>query len=50
MIDSSEFCLKGPAYSGSFVRADIIDPLNLSVAHAAEILSSFLNGRSSLSP
>lgn len=57
MTDNAELRLKNPAHPGAFVKADIIDPLNLSVTDAAEVLgitraalSSFLNGRSSLSP
>lgn len=57
MTDNEELRLKNPAHPGAFVKADIIDPLNLSVTDAAEVLgitraalSSFLNGRSSLSP
>jgi addiction module HigA family antidote len=57
MTDNAELRLKNPAHPGAFVKADIIDALNLSVTDAAEVLgitraalSSFLNGRSSLSP
>lgn len=57
MADNAELRLKNPADPGALVNADIIDPLNLSVTDAAEVLgitraalSSFLNGRSSLSP
>ena len=45
-----------PAHPGQFIRMEIIDPLDLSVTKAAEILgvtrpalSALLNGRSSLS-
>ena len=46
-----------PAHPGRFIRMEIIEPLNLSVTRAAEIigvtrpaLSALLNGRASLSP
>ncbi len=46
-----------PAHPGQFIRMEIIEPLNLSVTRAAEIigvtrpaLSALLNGRASLSP
>lgn len=57
MTESTDFRLKNPPHPGTFVKTDIIDPLNLSVTEAAEALritraalSAFLNGRSSLSP
>ena len=46
-----------PAHPGQFIKMEIIEPLNLSVTRAAEIigvtrpaLSALLNGRASLSP
>ena len=46
-----------PAHPGQFIRMEVIEPLNLSVTRAAEILgvtrpalSALLNGRASLSP
>jgi addiction module HigA family antidote len=49
--------LKNPPHPGSFVRSEIIEPMELSVTAAAEALgitraalSSFLNQRSALSP
>jgi antitoxin HigA-1 len=46
-----------PAHPGQFVRMEVIEPLNLSITHAARILgvtrpalSALLNGRSALSP
>ena len=49
--------MAGPAHPGQFIRMEIIEPLNLSVTRAAEIigvtrpaLSALLNGRASLSP
>ena len=46
-----------PAHPGQFIRMEIIEPLDLSVTRAAEILgvtrptlSALLNGRASLSP
>lgn len=46
-----------PAHPGHFIRMEIIEPLELSVTKAAEILgvtrpalSALLNGRTSLSP
>lgn len=51
------FRLTEPPHPGSFVRSEIIEPLRLSITEAAEALgitraalSTFLNGRSSLSP
>lgn len=48
---------KPPPHPGAFVKAEVIEPLNLSVTDAAEALgitraalSTFLNGRSNLSP
>ena len=46
-----------PAHPGQFIRMEIIEPLDLSITRAAEILgvtrpalSALLNGRASLSP
>ena len=46
-----------PAHPGAFVRAEVLEPLELSVTRAAEILgvrratlSDFLNGNATLSP
>ena len=46
-----------PAHPGQFIRMEIIDPLDLSITKAAEVLgvtrpalSALLNGRASLSP
>jgi addiction module HigA family antidote len=46
-----------PAHPGQFIRMEVIEPLNLSVTHAARILgvtrptlSALLNGRAALSP
>ncbi|MCU0832468.1 MAG: HigA family addiction module antitoxin [Rhizobiaceae bacterium] len=57
MTAASHFRLKSPPHPGSFVRTEIIDPLELSVTQAADVLgvtrpalSAFLNQRSSLSP
>lgn len=53
----SNFRLKNPPHPGSFVRTEIIDPTELTVTAAADVLgitraalSAFLNERSSLSP
>src|SRR5262245_30663582 len=55
MIES--FRLKNPPHPGGFVRAEIVEPLGLSVTAAASALgvtraalSTLLNERSSLSP
>jgi addiction module HigA family antidote len=57
MKETANFRLKNPPHPGGFVRAEIIDPLELSVTAAAgalgvtrAALSTFLNQRSSLSP
>ena len=57
MGEAKSFRLKTPPHPGSFVRTEIIEPLELSVTGAAEVLgitraalSAFLNERSSLSP
>jgi addiction module HigA family antidote len=49
--------MKNPGHPGPFVRAEILEPLDLSVTRAAEVLgvtrpalSALLNGRASLSP
>lgn len=54
---AENFRLKNPPHPGSFVRTEIVEPLGLSVTAAAGVLgitraalSTFLNGRSSLSP
>lgn len=46
-----------PAHPGQFIRMEVIEPLNLSVTKAAQILgvsrpalSALLNGRAALSP
>lgn len=53
----SGFRLKNPAHPGGFVRHEIIEPLELSVTAAAEVLgvtratlSTLLNERAHLSP
>ncbi len=57
MMENANLRLKNPAHPGGFVRHEIIEPLELSVTSAAvalgvtrPALSTFLNGRSSLSP
>lgn len=57
MHEKGSFRLKNPPHPGGFVRSEIIEPLDLSVTAAAEVLgvtraalSTFLNRRSSLSP
>ena len=49
--------MKNPAHPGGFVRAEVIEPLRLSVTDAAKALgvtrpalSAFLNQRANLSP
>ncbi len=49
--------MKSPAHPGGFVKTEVIEPLSLSVTHAAQALgitraalSAFLNERASLSP
>jgi addiction module HigA family antidote len=56
MKDDAGMRLANPPHPGAFVKSEIIGPLDLSVTEAAEVLgitraalSSFLNGRSSLS-
>ena len=46
-----------PAHPGSFVRTEVLEPLDLTVTRAAEVLgvtrpalSALLNGRAALSP
>jgi addiction module HigA family antidote len=46
-----------PAHPGQFIKMEVIEPLNLSVTHAARALgvtraalSALLNGRAALSP
>jgi addiction module HigA family antidote len=57
MTGAPSLRLKNPVHPGSFVRAEVIEPLALSVTEAAGVLgitrtalSTFLNERSSLSP
>ena len=57
MTENTNFRLKSPPHPGMFVRGEIMEPLELSVTAAADVLgvtratlSAFLNGRSSLSP
>lgn len=49
--------MKNPAHPGGFVKSEIIEPLGLSVTHAAQVLgvtraalSAVLNERANLSP
>jgi addiction module HigA family antidote len=49
--------MKSPSHPGAFIRAEIIEPLGLTVTEAARILgvtrpalSNLLNGNASLSP
>lgn len=51
------FRMKSPAHPGSFIKYDIIEPLDLTVTAAAEVLrvtraalSALLNERTNLSP
>jgi len=57
MTGVSDFRLKNPPHPGTFVRSEIIEPAELSVTAAADVLgvsrpalSNFLNARASLSP
>ena len=57
MTEPTSYRLKNPPHPGSFVRTEIIEPLELSVTDAAgalgvtrAALSAFLNERSALSP
>lgn len=57
MPAAASFRMKSPPHPGGFVLTEIIEPLGLTVTEAAKALgvtrpalSSFLNGRSSLSP
>lgn len=56
MKNAETIRMKSPAHPGSFIRHEIIEPLNLTVTAAAEALgvtraalSAFVNGRASLS-
>jgi addiction module HigA family antidote len=56
MAETNSFRMKNPPHPGGFVRAEIIEPAELSVTAAAAILgvtrpalSAFLNERSALS-
>jgi antitoxin HigA-1 len=49
--------LKSPSHPGDFIKTEILDPLGLSVTHAAKVLgvtraalSALLNTRANLSP
>lgn len=57
MTKTGNYRLKNPPHPGSFVRAEIVGPMELSVTDAAKALgitraalSAFLNERSALSP
>ena len=57
MATTEGFRLKVPPHPGAFVRSEIIEPAELTVAEASKVLgvtrqalSTFLNGRASLSP
>ena len=57
MAQTHDIRMKKPAHPGGFVKTEIIEPLGLSVTDAAQALgvtraalSTFLNGRASLSP
>ena len=57
MAENQGIRMKNPVHPGSFVRTEIIEPLDLSVTEAARVLgitraalSAFLNQRASLSP
>jgi antitoxin HigA-1 len=57
MTETGNFRLKTPPHPGGFVRAEIIEPAELSVTAAAAVLgvtrptlSNFLNERVALSP
>lgn len=57
MAATHDFRMFNPAHPGGFVRADILEPLGLSVTRAAAALgvtraalSAFLNERADLSP
>ncbi|WP_152048847.1 HigA family addiction module antitoxin [Aureimonas psammosilenae] len=54
---SESFELKAPSHPGEFVRREVLDPLELSVTAAAQVLgvtrptlSNFLNENAALSP
>lgn len=57
MAENTNFRMKNPPHPGGFVRTEIIEPAELSVTAAADVLgvtrpalSSLLNERSALSP
>lgn len=57
MVATNSLRMKNPAHPGSFVRHEIIEPLELTVTEAAGVLgvtrpalSALLNERSALSP
>lgn len=57
MVTAGDYRLKNPPHPGGFVKTEIINPLGLTVTAAAAVLgitrttlSTFLNGRSALSP
>ncbi len=57
MTETTNFRMKNPPHPGSFVRAEIIEPAELSVTAAADVLgvtrpalSNFLNEKAALSP
>ena len=57
MATTGDYRLKNPPHPGGFVKTEIIEPLGLTVTAAATALgitrtalSTFLNGRSALSP
>jgi addiction module HigA family antidote len=57
MAEAEAIRMKNPVHPGGFVKAEIIEPLRLSVTDAAQALgitraalSAFLNERTSLSP
>ena len=57
MTETNNFRMKTPPHPGAFVRAEIIEPAELSVTAAADVLgvtrpalSNFLNEKAALSP
>jgi addiction module HigA family antidote len=57
MAETQGIRMNNPAHPGGFVKAEVIEPLGLSVTDAAQVLgitraalSTFLNERASLSP
>ena len=57
MATTGDYRLKNPPHPGGFVKTEIIEPSGLTVTAAATVLgitrttlSTFLNGRSALSP